>query len=318
MSSAENVQNATRLDDVSVVVLSYNRKDELLNNLPELCEASYQTGFELIIVDNASADGSKETLRSLHSRWPNLQLILNDTNTGVAEGRNTGGRVARGTYLLFIDDDTRIQVEDIRCLRDIMARRAEVGVLTPRVFQALTQEPQNDHGEEEREVGNYHGACHMISRRACTMVGEMDPFCSFGGEELDYSIRVRSQGYTVLYTPIVSVYHNSYIRGDEDGRWRRRMWIYNYTRIHFKHFLLPRAVIFSFRYLISHMVTATRAYGLLFSFSLPVHALRGGMDGKKQYVAVPHDVEKFYSSYSLRPDVGNVPLFRKLLTRGLR
>lgn len=315
MSSGADAQSATWLGDVSVVVLSYNRRDELLNSLPALCHASGQTGFELIVVDNASTDGSREALEDIQRKWPSLKVVFNDSNKGVAEGRNTGGRFAQGQYIIFIDDDMRVQKEDIANMRSILMRRQDVGVLSPRILHAQTRFPQNDHGDVEREVGNYHGACHMVSRQARIAVGEIDPLCTFGGEELDYSIRMRSQGYKVLYDPQIVVYHNNFLRKSCTARHRRQMRVYNFTRIHFKHFRRRKAAVFTARYLISHLVSGTRVHGLLFCLSLPTHAIRGVLDGMRQHTPVPPPVETFYSNSALRPDFGNVPVLRKLFGR---
>lgn len=74
--SAFPKQDHDRLEDVSVVVLSYNRKEELLTNLPILCRQGSQTGFELIVVDNASEDGSREILENLEQKYSNVRTQL--------------------------------------------------------------------------------------------------------------------------------------------------------------------------------------------------------------------------------------------------
>jgi GT2 family glycosyltransferase len=144
-------------------------------------------------------------------------------------------------------------------------------------------------------------------------VGDIDPLCSFGGEELDYSIRMRVNGFGVLYTPEVIVKHNNFIRHISEDVWRRRMRVYNFTRLHFKHFTGTTAGIFALRYFISHFLTGQRNHGLRFAFSLLKAAFKGAQDGRRQYRPIPISVHRMYKSYSLQPDFGNVPISKKIL-----
>lgn len=303
------------LDDLSLVILSYNRQDELLNNIIPLCEDSLKTGFELIIVDNASTDGSREVLVELSNQYPGLRVIYNDKNLGVAEGRNTGWQAATRNFILNIDDDTRISLMEIIALHQFAIEKPDAGVISPRILHAITEAAQNDHGDKEYEPANFHGACHLVRRDVYRKVGAIDPACSFGGEEIDYSIRVRAAGYKVIYTPNVSIKHNNFIRSGGEGAWRRRQWLYNFSRVYFKHFPVYIAFMLSFRYLISCLVSGMRQYGLFFALSLPKQVVFGALDGRRQHQSIPREVRDFYVNPALRPDFGNIPLHRKFLTK---
>ena len=159
------------MNDLSIVVLSHNRREEIQRTVPSLCHGSSVHGFQLIVVDNASSDGSREILSDLAVKFPQLRLLLNDSNLGVAEGRNTGERLASGNYVLFVDDDTWIDIESIQKLYELMKSRPDIGVLSPRIVQAQTNAVENDHGSEACDVGNFHGACHLVRHSAKVRVG---------------------------------------------------------------------------------------------------------------------------------------------------
>jgi GT2 family glycosyltransferase len=301
------------LKELTVVMLSYNRKSELEHSLPGYCEASAALGFELIVVDNASSDGSTDFLAALSDRFPLLRVVCNGENMGVARGRNVGWNLASGAFILNIDDDTRIEAADIELMLRAMKDNSEVGILSPRIIQAVTSESQCEHGEFSCHISNFHGACHLVRATVFRKVGAIDPECSFGGEELDYSIRTRVAGYDVIFFPGVTVRHNSLTRSGAEGAWRRRQWVFNFTRVFFKHFSRGRAAVLALRYSVSHIFSGGRKFGLFFAASLVPHMLRGAVAGRRQHSTVPASVGKFYANSKLRPEFGNVSIYSKLM-----
>ena len=85
---------------VTVNILSFNRKDELRNTLTKVYEQDYKN-IEVIVVDNASVDGSAEMVKT---EFPKVQLIQLEKNIGIA-GWNEGFKIANGEYVLVLDDD---------------------------------------------------------------------------------------------------------------------------------------------------------------------------------------------------------------------
>ena len=85
---------------VTVNILSFNRIDELRNTLTKVYEQDYKN-IEVIVVDNASSDGSSEMV---NNEFPSVQLIQMEKNIGIA-GWNEGFKVAKGGYVLVLDDD---------------------------------------------------------------------------------------------------------------------------------------------------------------------------------------------------------------------
>lgn len=311
-SSSVCLSHSSDLHDLSVVVLSYNRIDELRKNLPKLCKSSIANGFELIVVDNSSGDGSREFLEGLAIEYSCLKLICNDSNLGVAGGRNAGWRNATRDFILNIDDDTWVEEHDLFNLLDVAKSNSKVGVISPRIIHAISNESQCDHGADRCQISNFHGACHIVKKQAYLEVGEIDSGCSFGGEELDYSIRMRNAGFDVIYYPDVTVKHNSFVRKGADGAWRRRQWIYNFTRVFFKHFPFLRASVLALRYMASHMLSGLKSEGLVFCISLISPFVRGVIHGRQQYHPLVREVTTFYNNTKLRPEFGNVPFWKKI------
>lgn len=299
------------LSDISIVVLSYNRRETIERNLASLLVLVERCGCELIIVDNASSDGSGEVIARAVGGIPSARLVANENNLGVAGGRNAGWRVATRDYILNLDDDISVSADDLSALAHMLRQSDGIGVASPSIFDFNTGTLQYGYGDRQIEIANFQGACHLIRRRLAVEVGFNDEGCSFGGEELDLSIRVRSAGCTVSYAPGAAVVHDHKQRREHDSRARRRRWLYNYIRVHHKHFPPRDAWLLSWRYFVGHVVSGARAHGPFFALGLFGPAARGVHAGRAQYRRVPDDVLRFYRSPALRPEFGNVPLWRK-------
>lgn len=300
------------LSDVSIVVLSFNRKDILARNLAALTKMVEDTGCELIVVDNASTDGSAEIIPAMLAGRANTHFIANEGNLGVAGGRNAGWREASRGFILNVDDDTLVTTDAIVSMLSLMRAQPGIAIISPRILHAETRAKQLDMGGNQFSLANFHGACHLLRTALIERIGANDELCSFGGEEIDYSIRARSAGFDVVYTPDATVLHNTLARVGADGSGRRQRWLYNFTRVFFKHFPLGFATVLSGRYLLSHLVSGMRAYGPLFAGPLLASAFRGFRDGRRQHKRVPANVVQFYRNPDLRPEFGNVPVWRKL------
>lgn len=300
---------------LSIVVLSHNRLEEIVLNLPTYTNISKKYGFELIVVDNASNDGSIEFLTEFRTRNPFVTVFFNVENSGVAEGRNIGGRISRGKHILFLDDDSRIDEESILVMARYMQRNLNTGVVSPRIVHAHTGKCQNEHGPTECEVGNYHGACHMVSGNIYRSLGGIDSLCNFGGEELDLSIRMRAAGFNVMYFPGVVVRHNNFVRLGDLGQWRRQRRAFNLCRIHFKYFPVRYAILLSVRYLISQIYSGLAIFGLKGFYKIGWNGLLGIRSGFRNRVQIQKPVVQFYMSSHIRPDFGNVSLWQKFFVK---
>lgn len=131
-SAANTVSDSGRADlpDVSVIIVNWNGKEYLPDCLDSLRNQSY-TGFEVIVVDNGSRDGSVELLKT---SYPWVRLVQLDMNTGFATGNNQGLRVARrGRYVVTLNNDTRVERDWLAELTAAADADPAVGMVASRI-----------------------------------------------------------------------------------------------------------------------------------------------------------------------------------------
>lgn len=92
---------------IPVVVVNYNAEKYLKSCLASVLNCDY-SNFEVIVVDNGSKDGSQELVEEISRKNEKVKLIKNETNLGLAIARNQGIKMAKGKYVAFIDNDTRV------------------------------------------------------------------------------------------------------------------------------------------------------------------------------------------------------------------
>lgn len=191
---------------ISVVILSHNRLEDLRKNLQIWTDKGI-SGLEIIVVDNASSDGSAQFLREL-DKVGKIKAVLHDANLGVAAGRNAGFHLAKGEIILCLDDDAYLSPAGLDKIARYFHDDKALGALSLSVIHAVTGEKQNPHGNKAKQVANYHGAAHVFRTNAIVEIGYLDELCTFGGEELDSCIRLYDKGYHCLYTPEMIALHN--------------------------------------------------------------------------------------------------------------
>lgn len=217
--------------DVSVVVVTFNSAQWI-----ERCLESVR-GHETIVVDHGSAD---ETLEIVRSRFPDARLI-EEENSGMGGGNNTGMRLASGRYFLLLNSDAWAvgdAVEQLAAFADDHPEAAVVGprLLNPdgslqrsaRAFPTLWRlateylflrklaprssllnkfyEGDFDH-DETREVDWLFGACLLVRRDAADEVGLFDEDFFMFSEETDWCYRFRQAGWSVWFFPGAAVVH---------------------------------------------------------------------------------------------------------------
>ena len=263
------------MSSISVVVLSHNRRADVLKNLEALCRRDEARKYEIVVVDNASSDGTAEALSPFQKVHRNVRVIANDENVGVARGRNIGIQATSGDIVVCLDDDALLISDLVPTLDHLFARYPRTGIIAFRVKNSSSQKDENPHGDHEIPVANFHGAGHAFVREVFSSAGYLDDQCVFGGEELDMSIRAHAVGFGTTYTPQVVVDHNSLARSGQVGAERLERWLYNYTRVLYKHFPSSMAGSYAHRYLVSYLVTGSRRFGPRFALQLP-NAFRNG------------------------------------------
>jgi N-acetylglucosaminyl-diphospho-decaprenol L-rhamnosyltransferase len=250
--------------DLAVVVVNYNAGEYLARGVTSVVEASGGLALDLVVVDNASRDGSE---RVAAERIPQVRLIENPTNRGLSAAWNQGARAVDAPWILFLNADAEIWRGDLGAFAKAGEGRADVALLGPvirnpdgtiyesgRAFPSVLQAvghaflgpfaPSNRFTRAyrqtswdrstEREVDWVSGAAMLIRRSAFEQVGAFDEAFWLYGEEFDLCTRLRDAGWKVLATPELEVMHEG---GVSTGRSRRThlthsQSIYRYYRKH--------------------------------------------------------------------------------------
>jgi N-acetylglucosaminyl-diphospho-decaprenol L-rhamnosyltransferase len=215
------------LTAISIIIVSFNAAADLDRCLASLHAAPPHAPHEIIIVDNASTDGSVAVAR----QWADTRVIVNDANAGFAAANNIGIRASTGEYLLLLNSDTLVPAGAIDRLVDLLGRRADAAVIGPRLVDG--------HGRAElsfgRTLGPFNelrqklrtrrpalvesltrrphapdwvsGACLLVRRADAQAVGLLDERYFMYCEDVDFCVAMRARGRAVLFTPDVEVVH---------------------------------------------------------------------------------------------------------------
>ena len=269
---------------VAAVVLSWNRREDTLACLRSLAAAEPQP--EVIVVDNASTDGTAEAVRR---EFPAFHLIENPSNLGFAEGNDVGIRyaLARGAdHVLVLNNDTEVDRGFLAPLLEEAERRSDAGALSPKIlfaeprdlvwFAGAEYEPRSGYngrhrGYRERDDGRFDavvetgrvcGAAMLVPREVLEKVGVFDPELFAYSEDTDWSLRAREAGYRHYVVPASRVWHKvSAASGGESSPTALYYDLRNALVVAERHAPLGRAGTWRRRLVVlgAHLVQAARA-----------------------------------------------------------
>lgn len=126
---------------VSIITLSYNNLELTKNCIESIYKYSRYPNFELIVIDNASTDDAPQYLKSIEQQYPHLKIIYNQENLGFAKANNQGIKIAKGKYLILINNDTVVTNDWIVKLVNHMEHDQNIGLLGP-VTNSIGNEQQ--------------------------------------------------------------------------------------------------------------------------------------------------------------------------------
>jgi GT2 family glycosyltransferase len=223
---------------LSVIVVSYNTKDLLRDCLDSIYAPPVHTEFEVIVVDNASTDGTAEMLSV---DYPRIVVIRNAENKRWAGANNQGAAAARGGYLFFLNSDTVLQPGALDAFVGFMDARPEAALAGCRLhnpdgtlqrscrgfpgvlnlasesfflYLAFPRSPvfgkyhmTNFNHDVVREVDMVTGAALMVRRDVFADLGPFDEGFHFYAEETDYCRRAMERGYRTFFFPGAVIVH---------------------------------------------------------------------------------------------------------------
>lgn len=225
--------------EVSVVIVAHRARDLVLECLRSLREHAGMP-HEAIVVDDGSNDGTAEAVRS---GYPEAQLVVKKISEGLAAGRNSSLPLIRGRLVLMLDSDTKVLPGALETMASVLGRDPGIGLVGPKLiypdgevqpscrrfpspliplvrrwpFVRIWPEsgPHRRHmmldfdHAAERPVVYVMGAAQMWRAELPGMIGRYDEkVSSYGGEDLDWCLRVWGAGLGVVYAPQAEIVHD--------------------------------------------------------------------------------------------------------------
>jgi len=224
--------------DVSIIIISYNTKDILKQCVDSVVKQTKAIQYEIIIVDNASKDGSAEMIKT---DFPDIVLIENQENKGFAAANNQGIIKAKGQYILFLNSDTIILGSAIDKMIRFCNENSDVHALGCKLLnQDRTLQPSCyrfpslipiignilhlwiipafrktillqtlvlSHYDKIHKADYVRGACLLIKRKVIECIGMFDERFFIYTEEADFCYRLKKAGFQLKYFPFAEVVH---------------------------------------------------------------------------------------------------------------
>ena len=223
---------------LSIIIVAWNVREEIVNCLRSIEANRPRENFEVIAVDNASSDGTVETIRR---NFPIAVLIPNNENRGFAAANNQGLMKSHGDYILLLNPDTIVHPHSLDLLVEFMDDNADVGICGPKLLNSdgTTQPSVRRFPDfrsalylytvlkawrlfrrqyrrymmydftynEQADVDQVAGAALMTRRSIMNELGGMDERFFMYYEEVDYCYRVKKAGWRIVFTPSVTITH---------------------------------------------------------------------------------------------------------------
>lgn len=248
--------------DLSIVIVNWNTRDLLRDCLISVIKGLEGLQAEILVVDNASTDGSVQMLRA---EFPDAVLFKNAKNMGFAAGNNVALRQAIGRYVMLLNTDTLVHGTVLPDAVRWLDAHPRVGVIGPRVLNTdgttqpscsafpslkflamqalgLTKVSRWDSyrmtgwdRSSERSVEVISGAAMFVRRSAMREVGLLDEAFFFYGEETDWCHRFGHAGWELVFVPIPEVTHFGGGAVRKLSHRRDVMMTEGTTRLHRKH-----------------------------------------------------------------------------------
>jgi GT2 family glycosyltransferase len=220
---------------VTAVVVSYNTRELLLACLASL--RGVTCPLEVVVVDNASADGSADAVRA---QFPDARLIAGSENVGFSRANNAGIRAATAAYVLVLNSDATVTPGAVETMVEVLHRRRDVAIVGPRTLspdgtiqvsfgpdltpwnewrqrrlvrgvkarRTAALREANERASSDHEPAWVSGSCFLARRDVLEQVGLFDEGFFLYEEDVDLCLRVRQAGYRVVFTSRAVVLHH--------------------------------------------------------------------------------------------------------------
>lgn len=225
----ESISMPSTLPRVAAVVVNYNGKEVTLQAVESLRQMTYPN-FDLVVLDNASTDGSPEALAQA---YPDLKQLRVEVNKGSSSGYAAGFRWAFENgydYVLLLNNDIEVLPDMLDRLVEVAESDPRIGVVGPKCYfhgdrqrlwsaggilrfrESITRERgygEIDRGQYDRndEVDYINGCAILIKRSAGEAAGVWDPIFFICVDDADFCTRVKQKGFRCVYVHRAVLYH---------------------------------------------------------------------------------------------------------------
>jgi N-acetylglucosaminyl-diphospho-decaprenol L-rhamnosyltransferase len=221
---------------VAIVIVSFNTHDDLAGCLSSLTAHPPATPQQIVVVDNASTDGSADLVSAT---WPEIRVIRNETNVGFARATNQGIRATTSDLVLLLNSDTIVPSGSVDALCAALLSAPQAAAVGPRLVDrsGLAElsfgrmiSPWNELRQKtlgwlsvagpawarhrlqawitvQRYADWVSGACLLVRRRSAEDAGLLDERFFMYGEDVDFCATLRANGGRILFVPAIQVVH---------------------------------------------------------------------------------------------------------------
>ena len=232
------VASKVTVTDLSIIIVSWNTKKYMEECLTSLTTINGNLSAEIIVVDNASADGTPDMIRA---QFPDVKLIETGANLGFAKGNNVGIKEATGKYICLINSDVNVPSDCLEKMHTFMEQQPSIGLLGPgmlrpdgKVYRSGMRFPtlwnlflralfldslfkstglfggflmKDFQFDQTRDIDVLNGWLWMARREALNQVGPLDGRFFMYAEDVDWCKRFHLAGWRVVFYAEASAVH---------------------------------------------------------------------------------------------------------------
>ncbi|MEK7100409.1 MAG: glycosyltransferase family 2 protein [Patescibacteria group bacterium] len=234
--------------NLSIIILSHNVSKLLKKAIESIYKTYGEKDLQIIVVDNASSDGTVEMIKK---KFPKIDLVISNTNTGFAAGNNLARKMSKGDIVLFLNPDTEVKGNAIKKCLEILTSKDELGAITCKVMLPNGKIDYSCHrglptvwntfcywsgisklfskssffagyGATYLDINksNYidciSGTFLMIKKEVLNKVNWWDEDYWWNGEDIEICYKIKKAGYKIWYEPSETIIH---YKGSSSGLW---------------------------------------------------------------------------------------------------
>jgi len=225
------------MSDVAIIIVSYNTREHLESCIQSLHDPAPDVSHDIVVVDNASADGSADAVRT---RWPDVTVIDAGRNIGYSSANNLAIRQTHGELILLLNSDTIVPPGTIDALVRRLRELPNVAAIGPGLRDSLGRPelsfgrmigPLNELVQKAKGIAlarglpvlgrrirealtraGYHdwvsGACLLVRRADAERVGLLDERFFLYGEDVDFCAALRAEGRRIFFASEIEIVHH--------------------------------------------------------------------------------------------------------------